>query len=324
MAEPNSQPSEEKQGEVHPQWPRLVQGLTPAKKSRVTLKNAFGIFGALLALFLFRPTLSEWIRNYSDFESTDDAVIVAPTAAVSAKIGGIVTKVFFKDFMKVKKGQVLVELDDREIQFAKQRLESERDAARAGYWEAKNNLDRAKYLFNRGYRSQQEFQAVQARYYESLARERTIQAQLDQTTLELEYSKIQAPMDATVGKREVEPGMVIKAAQTMTEAVDSSSRWIVANFKETQLNEMRVGQKVEIEIDAIKGKKFSGVVESFAPGSGASFALIPPDNATGNFTKVVQRVPVKIVLSEDSIRNFEDVLVPGMSAYAKVRVVEAK
>jgi membrane fusion protein (multidrug efflux system) len=94
--------------------------------------------------------------------------------------------------------------------------------------------------------------------------------------------------------------------------------WVVGNFKETQLAKMHVGQKATVKIDAIPGKTFEGYVDSWAPGSGSVFALLPPDNATGNFTKIVQRVPVKIRFDADSIRGYEQRIVPGLSCEPEV------
>jgi len=100
----------------------------------------------------------------------------------------------------------------------------------------------------------------------------------------------------------------------------SNDKWIVANYKETQLKDMRVGDAVKIGVDAFGNHEFVGRVESFSPASGASFALLPPDNATGNFTKIVQRVPVKIVFDKNSLGEFERLIVPGMSCDVKVKV----
>ena len=101
-------------------------------------------------------------------------------------------------------------------------------------------------------------------------------------------------------------------------AIVEDEPWVVANFKETQLKKMRAGQAVELEIDTFPNHKFHGHVDSIAPGSGNEFALLPPDNATGNFTKIVQRIPVKIVLDEDSTRGYEDLITPGMSSVVTV------
>src|SRR5581483_7193553 len=102
--------------------------------------------------------------------------------------------------------------------------------------------------------------------------------------------------------------------------VVSDEPWVVANFKETQLEKMRPNQPVTIKIDSFPHHPFKGRVQSFAPGSGATFALLPPDNATGNFAKIVQRVPVKVQFDKDSIKGYEQLVVPGMSAVVSVAV----
>ena len=105
-------------------------------------------------------------------------------------------------------------------------------------------------------------------------------------------------------------------------AVVSDQVWVVANFKESQLAHLRAGAKVDIHVDAVEGRTFHGTVDSFSPGTGAKFSLLPPDNATGNFTKVVQRVPVKILITPDSIGDAAARLAPGLSAFVKVSVRE--
>jgi len=145
------------------------------------------------------------------------------------------------------------------------------------------------------------------------------QAALDEAQLNLSYTNIYAPTNGRIGKKTVEVGQRIEPGQPLLTVV-SDETWVVANFKETQLKQMRPGDKVEIKIDSFPDHKFSGQVLSFAPGSGASFALLPSDNATGNFTKIVQRVPVKIIFDARSLRGYENLLVPGMSVIASVAV----
>ena len=132
-------------------------------------------------------------------------------------------------------------------------------------------------------------------------------------------TKILAPADGLVGNRNIETGNRVQAGQPVFALVEDNY-WVVANFKETQLKSMKPGQDVEIEVDALDGKAFHGKVESIAPSTGAQFALLPPDNATGNFTKVVQRVPVKIVFDAESVHGFEDSLRPGLSTIIRVKV----
>ena len=136
---------------------------------------------------------------------------------------------------------------------------------------------------------------------------------------QLSYTTIGAPVAGRLGKRGVEVGQRVSPGQALLGLVGEDS-WIIANFKEGQLSKMRTGQPVTLTVDAIKGHKFIGRVDSLSAGTGAKFALLPPDNATGNFTKIVQRVPVKIVLNAESMRGYEDRLRPGLSADVEVSV----
>jgi membrane fusion protein, multidrug efflux system len=132
-----------------------------------------------------------------------------------------------------------------------------------------------------------------------------------QAALNLSYTEISAPVDGTVGARTLRVGQFVQAGTQLMAVVPLDAVYVVANFKETQLTHVRNGQPVELRIDSFHGTKLSGHVDSLSPASGLEFALLPPDNATGNFTKIVQRVPVKIVLDDHSLTGL---LRPGMSA----------
>ena len=132
-----------------------------------------------------------------------------------------------------------------------------------------------------------------------------------QMALNLSYTEITAPVDGTVGARTLRVGQFVQAGTQLMAVVPLDAVYVVANFKETQLTDVRNGQPVEVEIDSFHGTKLKGHVDSLSPASGLEFALLPPDNATGNFTKIVQRVPVKIVLDDHSLTGL---LRPGMSA----------
>jgi membrane fusion protein (multidrug efflux system) len=132
-----------------------------------------------------------------------------------------------------------------------------------------------------------------------------------QMALNLSYTEISAPVDGTVGARALRVGQFVQAGTQLMAVVPLDAVYVVANFKETQLTNVRNGQPVEIEIDSFHGTRLKGHVDSLSPASGLEFALLPPDNATGNFTKIVQRVPVKIVLDD---HNLTGLLRPGMSA----------
>jgi len=132
-----------------------------------------------------------------------------------------------------------------------------------------------------------------------------------QAALNLSYAQITAPVDGTVGARTLRVGQYVQAGTQLMAVVPLDQVYVVANFKETQLTHVRKGQPVELRIDSFHSIKLNGHVDSLSPASGLEFALLPPDNATGNFTKIVQRVPVKIVLDD---RSPGGLLRPGMSA----------
>ena len=143
------------------------------------------------------------------------------------------------------------------------------------------------------------------------------EAAVRQAELSLSYTKVTAPDAGRVTRRVVEQGNYIQPGQSLL-AIVPKNIWVVANFKETQLTHMRPGQPVTVEVDAYPQFKFKGHVDSIQNGAGARFSLFPPENATGNYIKVVQRVPVKIVL--DDMPETELALGPGMSVVPKVRV----
>jgi membrane fusion protein (multidrug efflux system) len=143
------------------------------------------------------------------------------------------------------------------------------------------------------------------------------QSQVRDAELQLSYTSIIAPVDGRVSRKTVEVGQRIAPGQALLALVEANV-WVLANMKETQLKQIEIGQVASIKIDALKGMTFVGRVNSIQDGSGAEFSLLPPDNATGNFTKIVQRVPVKIVFDEESIRDFHDKIVPGLSVEPEI------
>ncbi len=158
-------------------------------------------------------------------------------------------------------------------------------------------------------------QIIRSRAAEAQAAAQEKKADLDQAALNLQYTKIVAPVNGIVSNRTVEVGQNVAPGQELMKIINLDDVWITANFKETQLGKMKVGQRVSIEVDA-NGKSYEGKVDSVAGASGARFSLLPPENATGNYVKVVQRIPVKIVL--DPGANNDHQLRPGMSVDPKV------
>ncbi|MET0705841.1 MAG: HlyD family secretion protein, partial [Tardiphaga sp.] len=141
-------------------------------------------------------------------------------------------------------------------------------------------------------------------------------ATLDAARLRLGYTKITAPFDGVASERQVQPGDYVNIGSSLISVVPLPDVYVIANYKETQLTRVKPGQPVEIVVDTFSGETLRGRVERISPASGSQFALLPPDNATGNFTKVVQRVPVRIVL--DKGQPLLDRLLPGMSVTASI------
>ena len=144
-----------------------------------------------------------------------------------------------------------------------------------------------------------------------------VRAQLTLAKIDLEHTQVKAPVDGIIGNRGVQLGQLVRPGVALASLVQNSKIWVEANFKETQLQHMRLGQPVTIKVDAYPDLELTGKVDSFSPASGSEFSILPEENATGNFTKIVRRVPTKIVF--DSAENMQ-LLRPGLSVAAKVKV----
>jgi membrane fusion protein (multidrug efflux system) len=164
----------------------------------------------------------------------------------------------------------------------------------------------------------QQLKVTQARATAADARVKQAEAALTQAELNLQYTTVKAPSAGVVSRKSIEVGQVIQAGQPLMALVDLQDVWVTANFKETQLEDMRPGQTAVVEVDALGGQEFKGHVDSIAAATGAKFSLLPPENATGNYVKVVQRVPVKIVFEPGQDPNH--LLRPGLSVTPTVYV----
>jgi membrane fusion protein (multidrug efflux system) len=273
-------------------------------------------------------------------------VLVEENQMVEA--GKVMARLDARDF-EVKRQQGLAQvaqaqaqLQQAKAQIAQARAQVAREQAQTT--KAKQDFERAKALFRgtAGAISRQEFDAAQAgadaaeaallaaeAALESTsalavaaqAQEKVAQANLKETELQLSYTEIFSPAAGRIGKKNLETGNRVQSGQALLALVQPDV-WVAANFKETQLAHLKPGQPVRLRVDAFPGRVFKGHVESLAPASGAQFALLPPDNATGNFTKIVQRVPVKITFDSQGIGDCQGRIVPGMSAVVQIKVRE--
>jgi membrane fusion protein, multidrug efflux system len=193
------------------------------------------------------------------------------------------------------------------------------DAAEAQVTQAQSRLVGAQAEQRSAATAPKQMAVIRARAGSALAQAERKKADLDQALLNLQYTKVIAPVDGVVSNRTVEVGQNVQPDQELLKVIPLDDIWVTANFKETQLREMKPGQRATIEVDA-SGKKYKGHVDSIAGASGARFSLLPPENATGNYVKVVQRIPVKIVLEPGE--NSQHELRPGMSVVPKVWIRE--
>jgi membrane fusion protein, multidrug efflux system len=305
-------------------------------------------------------------------ESTDDAYLKADITAISPKITGYVTEVLVQDNQRVKRGQVLVKIDDRDYKAHVHAAEADLAGAKAalvnldariqlqhsaidmagtdiGATAAEQHFDQEEMtryagLAKSGAGTEQRVQQADAALKKSTAAVDRAQAALesakrqlavlesqrageeadvegkaaalDLAKIDLADTEIVAPEDGVTGQRAVRVGQLVKPGTQILAVVPIQAIYAVANFKETQLTHMHGGEKVAIEIDSFPGVTLEGHIDSLAPASGAEFSLLPPDNATGNFTKIVQRIPVKILLPADN--PLAGRLRPGMSVVSTV------
>jgi membrane fusion protein (multidrug efflux system) len=392
---------------------------SPAKKTGRTVI----ILGVVLLLIL---GAAFWYWRSTFTEDTDDAQVDGNIYQVSSRIAGTVTAVYVKENSQVTKGQLLVELDNKDYQVALDQAQASLAAAQADYQQATVNVpitsvstktqvstsgsdvtssassvtqaqqqaaaaaarvDAAKAnaikatkdverytpLVEKDVISRQQYDAAvaaatsanaqvleaeknlvaqesaitqaqqrldsarsqaaqaqkngpeqvkaqQAHAQAALAQIKQAQARVDQALLNLSYTRIYAPTDGIVNKKNVEAGGNLSAGQDLLTIVPITDLWVTANFKETQLKEMHPGEKVEIEVDAVGGKKFSGTVTQIGGATGSKLSLFPPENATGNYVKVVQRIPVRIDFTNLANEDKDHVLRPGFSVTPVVTV----
>src|SRR5947207_1031107 len=250
------------------------------------------IFAAVILLIFGAGGGWYWWTSWRFLQSTDDAYVQSDVSLISPKIEGYIKEVRVRDNEAVSAGQVLFVIDDRD--FAAKLAQAEAALATA--------------------------EASVATYATRLKLQ---QAMIDQARASLQLAKndldntvVRAPVAGIAGNRAGQIGQYVKPGSQLLSLVPLPRVYVTANFKETQLTRMRPGQPAEISVDAYPDQPLQGRVESFAPGSGAQFSLLPPDNATGNFTKIVQRVPVRIAVPADG--PLARLLRPGLSVTVTV------
>ncbi|MEO2062393.1 MAG: HlyD family secretion protein [Christiangramia sp.] len=323
-------------------------------------------------------------------EETDDAQVEANMNAIIPHVGGYVQEVLVEDNQKVKKGDTLFIIDNRDykVQLEQARAqmaaaESQLNVAKASIgsyqanaaasraqvttasesietakiklWRAENDFKRYENLYTSHSITEQQYEQALAAKQEAEkqldilksqqqasnsqsnaaasqtkisekqvsvaeANLKSAEAQLDAAMLNMDYTVVTAPIDGQLSNVDLQAGQFVQPGQSLFYLVNTDKKWIVANFKETQLDKMQIGQKVGIEVDAYPGTEFEGVVSAFSPATGARFSLLPPDNATGNFVKTVQRLPVKIDFTNSNDSEKLQRLRSGMNVVVDVHL----
>jgi membrane fusion protein (multidrug efflux system) len=279
-------------------------------------RRAVRIAGLVLLVVLLVAAGVYWWRSGSHV-STDDAFVEGRIVRISAQVAGQVAKLAVTDNQWMKQGELLVQLDDREHRAQAEQATAEARAAEVAAENAAVDGRRAEQLFARQLIARQALDAAQAAARMRAAEAEAARKRAAEASLKLSYTRITAPEDGRVTRRSVEEGAYVQVGQILMNLV-TKDLWVVANFKETQLDTLRPGQPVQIKVDAYPGLTLRGHVDSVQAGTGSRFSLLPPENATGNYVKVVQRVPVKIVF--DELPPESERLGPGMSVVPTVRV----
>jgi membrane fusion protein (multidrug efflux system) len=249
-------------------------------------------------------------------ETTDNAFVDGHIIPISPQIDGRVIHVLVTDNQPVQKGDRLVEIDPSDYLIRRDQARADLLSAQAQLRRVTEDLARYEELARTDDVTRQQLDNTRAERNALAAQEQKAKAALDKAELDLSRTVINAPEDGQVTKKSVEEGACVRPPFPLL-AIVPSNVWVTANFKETQLKHMVPGQRVTFKADAIGGRDYTGHVESLQSGTGAAFSLLPPENATGNYVKVVQRIPVKIVIDSG---NDDHRLVPGMSVMPTVRV----
>jgi membrane fusion protein (multidrug efflux system) len=280
-----------------------------------------------------------WYIGTLQYASTDDAYIDANRMSISSKILGRIDKLNADEGDSVKNGELIVRLDSVDILAQINQAKATIDLSIESISLAKVNVDKAQEDFDRAQKqykdnvipkeefdhAQKALEAAKAELDISNSKVTTAQAQLKVLQAELENTTIFSPMDGVVAKRWVLTGDVVQAGQPILTVYDQKNIWVTAEFEETKLGSIHLGDKVDISVDPYPDQKFEGKVFQIGTNTAAEFSLIPPSNASGNFTKVTQRIPIKIsvypVSSDNKIIQAGSFhLLPGMSVEVQIKV----
>lgn len=292
------------------------------------------VIPVLLVVIVGAIALWRWYLGVKDYVTTDDAYVDGNRVTVSARILGRITMLAADEGTTVREGMVLVRLDDHDLRA--QELQGQAALRLAGENAnlARVNLARAQDDYARAARqyrdeiipkeqfdhAQNELEAARTRQAIATAQVATSRAQLQVIETQLLNTVVEAPMNGIVSKRWALPGDVVQPAQPILSVYNLDSVWVTANLEETKIATLQLGDPVTIDVDAYPDAGFQGRLIQLGTNTAAQFSLIPPNNAAGNFTKVTQRVPVKISIAPAEGLKHPMPLLPGMSVEVSIKV----
>ena len=318
------------------------------KKKRIGIRRRYMV----LILIILGICVFFYMRNAAMYQSTDDAYVETHMVQVAPKVTGQIVELYVTDNQKVKEGDVVavIDSDDYKIKFEQADAEYQKElanqkvaaanlsAVKSEIELAGKDLERYTKLYEAGAVSKQMLDNAKTKYDSVKARKtkaeesifseqqnkvadanlKVLKAKRDKAELDLKNTKVVAPQNGTVTNKRAERGAYVGTGSPLF-ALVTDEVWVVANFKESQVGNMKPGQPVEIKIDTYPNKTFKGKIDSIQRASGAKSSLFPPENAVGSFVKIVQRIPVKIVFDEE-IDPDVYTIVSGMSVVPKVKV----
>jgi len=299
------------------------------KRKRVVIPILFLVLAGIVVL-------SYWYLFLRGYVSTNDAYVDGDPVTVSSKILGRVTELAVDEGDPTTQGQLLVLLDDSDLRAQEAQSKAGLEYSQRNVTLAETNLERARDDFERASlqfrdtvitreqydHAKQALQMAEAQSKVALSQVGTAKAQLGVVETQLKNTTIFSPITGVVAKKWVMPGDIVQPGQPIFTIYDLNNIWVTANLEETKLWALRLNDPVTIMIDTYPGREFKGKVILIGAAAASQFSLIPPNNASGNFTKVTQRVPIKISLqnSGSNKQSGEVALLPGMSAEVKIRV----
>ena len=315
---------------INPQTGKGTEKSSPIMKKRILVPGLIILLAVAAGVF--------WYVKQLGYVSTDDAFIDTNKLSVSTKMLGRIIDLTVDEGDQVEAGQLLVQLDSTDIKAREDQAQAMLDLAKETINLAQVNLSRAQDDFDRSYlqykdniipkeefdHAQKELEAAKAELNIDKLKIQTSEAQLNVIRTELQNTSVFSPMSGIVAKRWMLKGDVVQPGQPIFTVFDMKNIWVTANLEETKLAFIHIGDETEISVDAYPDLKFTGKVTNIGSNTASQFSLIPPSNASGNFTKVTQRVPIKISINpvvDSGQSGPPDVikLLPGMSVEVKVR-----